>query len=183
VGPTDSWSADSLYFPGTGKARKLKGYGSMTRDGGIVFMRIGVHAPGTPDLTGGRVGAYDVKSGKTEALPGVGVIYGNDAFRFSAFDQASRRGRYVVNQTTVVDRKTGQSFDITAALAANGLQPYAGFRNSTYDTAYDEVMRRISGDGKVVIAPTANAALIDNDQQYWLSRQDVAVTNWQGSAG
>ncbi len=111
-GVTTHWTADVLYFTTTGKARKTNGWGSMTRDGGTVFMRVGVSPPGTTDKTGGKVGAYNVRTKRTTRLPGNGQIYGtdvldsDDGLSFSAFDQASRRGRFVVGPTLVVDPPT-----------------------------------------------------------------------------
>ena len=69
-GDTTHWLADTLYFTGSGKVRKVNGWGSMTRDGGTVFMRVGVRPPDTDDRTGGRVGAYNVRTRRITPLPG-----------------------------------------------------------------------------------------------------------------
>lgn len=176
-----NWLADTLYFTATGKSRKLNGSGSMTRDGGTVFMRIGVHPQGTPDLTAGGVsGAYNVKTKATVNLPGSGDIYGNNALRFSAFDQASRAGRFVTNQTSVIDRKTGMAYDLNAVLASKGLQPFTGDDADDDDdrARYASAMKRISGDGKSVIAPTGTPYVGDIGNVAWSNRHDVMITDW-----
>lgn len=153
------WAGDSLYFVKTGKVRHVNGWGSMTRDGGTIFLRVGVRALGAKDRTDGRVGAYNVKTKKVTRLSGRGKIYGTDAFAFSAVDQASRRGRFVVNDRVVVDRKYGLKVDVTALIRSRGYQISGDFRCCT-----------ISGDGQVVVAPV----VVDRERSAW-----VAVTGWQ----
>lgn len=153
------WAGDSLYFVKTGKVRHINGWGSMTRDGGTLFLRIGVRALGAKDRTGGRVGAYDIATKKVVRLPGNAKIYGTDAFNFSALDQASRRGRFVVNDRWVVDRKYGLTVDVTALIRSRGYQISGDFRCCT-----------ISGNGQVVFAPV----VVDRERSTW-----VAVTGWQ----
>lgn len=179
-GFTTHWTADSLYFTDTGRTRTVKGWGSMTRDGGTLFMRVGLCPPGTTDATGGRVGAYNVRTKKTAKLPGDGQIYGTDVLdahegvSFSAFDQASRRGRFVAGPTVVVDRTNGITVGITAILTSYGYQPYTGGEGGYYENA----RRRISGDGKVIIAPVGTHFSNDSGSG-WTQRQDVAVTGWE----
>jgi hypothetical protein len=165
-GPTNHWLSDTLYFTGSGKVRRINGWGSMTRDGGTVFLRIGVHPKGTPDRTGGRVGAYNVHTGKVTRLPGTNAIYGNDVLTFSAFDQASRRGRFIVNQTSVIDRTYGVVTDISAMLRARGYEvpSDAEFPNC--------IPRRISSDVRVVIAGLTQGGC----DKY------VAVSGWEPAA-
>jgi hypothetical protein len=182
-GITTHWTADSLYFTATGKSRAIRGWGSMTRDGGTVLMRVGVCPPGTTDTTGGKVGAYNVRTKRTRHLPGNGQIYGTEVldshhgYGFSAFDQASRRGRFVVGPTVVVDRTFGLSVDVTAILAASGYAPYTGGDGGYFANA----MRRISGDGTTIIAPVGNY-FSDDTGSGWTQRQDVALTGWQPPA-
>lgn len=153
------WAGDSLYFVKTGKVRHIKGWGSMTRDGGTIFLRVGVRPLGAKDRTGGKVGAYNVKTGKVTKLAGKAKIYGTDAFTFAAVDQASRRGRFVVNDRVVVDRKYGLSVDVTALIRARGYQISGDLNCCT-----------ISGNGQVIFAPV----VVDQERSAW-----VAVTGWQ----
>ncbi len=150
------WAGDSLYFVKTGEVRHVKGWGSMTRDGGTILLRVGVRSLGAKDRTGGKVGAYNVKTGKVTKLAGKAKIYDTDAFTFSAVDQASRRGRFVVNDRVVVDRKYGLSVDVTALIRARG-----------YQISGDLNCWTISGDGQVIFAPV----VVDQERSAW-----VAVT-------
>lgn len=170
-----AWRGDRLYFTPTGKTRALKGSGSMTRDGGTVFMTTGTRRANAPDRTMGRVGAYNVKSRKTVRLPGQGQVYGTHVFLFDAFTQSSRRGRYVVTSTSVVDRKTGRVADINAILAAAGYQPYTG---SDQQYPPEAALRTISGDGTVVVAPVGVPYTSQYGFEEWTDRQDVLVTGW-----
>ena len=136
---------DTLVFPTSGKAsRTLKGQGSMTRDGKLVFLRMGARAYGAADTTKGKVGAYKVTTKRTKRLPGSYTIYGTDALRFSAVDQSSFRGRYVVYGTraAVIDRTTGKRTSITKVMAAHGYTPDA--------IEWWHARPYISGDGKWV---------------------------------
>jgi hypothetical protein len=172
-GPTTGWLSDTLYFTASGKSRSVKGWGTMTRDGRSVLMLVGVHRPGRADRTAGRVGAYDVSTRKITRLPGSDLIYGNDPFEFSAFEQASRRGRFIVNDTSVIDRTYGITSDIRAILRQQGYTPFP--TEEPGDPSY----LRISGDGTVVVAPvmlpdpqpevSANAGIYN----------EVVVTGWQ----
>lgn len=164
---TTAWQADSLYFTSSGKVRTVKGWGSMTRDGSTIFMRVGVHKPGVVDPTGGRVGAYNISTKKVTKLPGKNAIYGNDPFTFSAFDQASRRGRFIVNDTSVIDRTYRITTDIAAILRA------AGYQILQPDQRTDDDIQRISGNGKVVVAPARVAGQ---------GSAVVVVTDWQPRA-
>lgn len=114
---------DSLLYPATGSVRTINGQGSMTRDGSTVFMRIGSYRFGEPDRTKGKVGAYNVKTGKIKKLPGKNEIYGSNAlWEFSAQRRASLRGRFVAygNKLRVLDRKSGRKYDIKRVLAKAG---------------------------------------------------------------
>ena len=165
--PTSHWLADTLYFTGTGKVRNVNGFGSMTRDGRTILMRVGVRPEGTADTTGGRVGAYNIRTRAIAALPGTETIYGNDVFTFSAFDQASRRGRFVVNDTSVFDRTYGITVDISAILRTKGYTIPAD------EAANCDTTRSISGDGKVVIAHGGVTAKGGCNTGF------LAVTGWQ----
>lgn len=170
-----AWRGDHLYFTSTRKTRALKGSGSMTRDGGTVFLTVGTRKPNAADRTKGRVGAYNVKTRKTVRLPGQGQVYGTNVFLFDAFTQSSRRGRYVVNATSVVDRKSDKVADINAILAAAGYQPYTG---SDQPYPPEAALRTISGDGTVVIAPVGVPYTSQYGFEEWNDRQDVIVTGW-----
>lgn len=165
--PTSHWLADSVYFTGSGKVRTVNGWGSMTRDGGTILMRVGVRPEGTADRTGGRVGAYNVRTKRITTLPGRATIYGNDVFTFSAFDQASRRGRFIVNDTSVIDRTYRITTDISALLRAKG------YTIPTDEAAQCDSTRSISGDGTVVIAHAGVTAERGCNTDY------LAVTGWQ----
>jgi hypothetical protein len=151
---------DSLYFTESATTRSLDGWGEMTRDGGTVFMRVGVHQPGTANTTGDRVGAYDVRTGRTTSVPQLPAesVFG---VRFSSFDQASRRGRYLIAPGGVYDRRTGMSWSLAEILTRHG---YA------YEPGFNAL---ISGDGDTIIAPTRAAAGI---------YQVVAVTGWRSAS-
>lgn len=134
---------DTLVFPTSGKAsRTIKGQGSMTRDGKLVYLRMGKRVYGAADTTKGKVGAYKITTRRTKRLPGSYTIYGTDALRFSAIDQSTFRGRYVVygNKATVIDRTTGKRTNIAKVMAAHGYTPDA--IEWWHSRAY------ISGDGK-----------------------------------
>jgi hypothetical protein len=154
---------DRLVFPlGAVKVRTVKGWGSMTRDGGTLFMLRSTRAPGAKKPSG-KVGAYNIKTKKTKALPGRWAIYGSNIFwDFSAFDKASIKGRYVVygSKVAVIDRKKGRTRNIAPLMRAAGYPP----------TAY--VQSRISGDGKVFFALTPTAVSGNTGRAY------VAVTGW-----
>ena len=165
--PTSHWLADTLYFTGSGKVRTVNGFGSMTRDGRTILMRVGVRPEGTKDLTGGRVGAYNVRTKKVTTLPGRNTIYGNDVFTFSAFDQASRRGRFVVNATSVIDRTYRLTTDISAILRTKG------YKIPKDEAAQCDSTRSISGDGTVVIAHGGVTAKGGCNTNY------LAVTGWE----
>ena len=165
--PTSHWLGDTLYFTGSRKVRSVNGFGSMTRDGGTILMRVGVRPEGTADTTGGRVGPTTSATRAISALPGTITIYGNDAFTFLAFDQASRRGRFVVNDTSVIDRTYGITVDITAILRAKGYTIPAD------EAANCDTTRSISSDGQVVIAHGGVTA------QGGCNAGFLAVTGWQ----
>lgn len=154
---------DRLVFPLSAvKVRQVKGWGSMTRDGGTLFMLRSTRAPGAKKPSG-KVGAYNIRTKKTKALPGRWAIYGNNIFwDFSAFDKASIKGRYVVygNKVAVIDRKKGRTRTIAPLMTAAGYPP----------TAY--VQSRISGDGKVFFALTPTTVSGNTGRAY------VAVTGW-----
>lgn len=114
---------DSLVFRSSGRVRTINGQGSMTRDGGSVFIRIGSYQWDTVDRTKGRVGVYNVKTRKTKKLAGKYRIYGTDALEaFSAPYMASMRGRFVAygDRFRVKDRKTGRTYNIGNILASYG---------------------------------------------------------------
>lgn len=165
------WGADTLYFTKTGRTRTVNGWGSMTRDGSTIFMLIRARPRGTPDRTKGRVGAYDVRTGRTRKLGSNATVYGNPIFGFSAFERASWRGRYVVNDTSVMDRKYGIVTDISAILAARGyVLPSAS-------TATACTTRLLSGDARVVVAAATPAGV-----QAFGCGGYVAITGWEPTA-
>lgn len=171
------WTADTLYFTGTGKVRKVGGWGSMTRDGGTVFMRLGVPKRATPSSRI-RVGAYNVKTQKVTKLSGRDTILGTPVAWFNAYEQASYRGRFVagmqpvLSQGTsgelldvrvwVVDRNTGARADIAAILRERGYR------------AAGEGRPIISGDGRVVLV-----RVITPDPE---RTEMVAITGWEPTA-
>jgi len=154
---------DRLVFAlGAVKVRQVNGWGSMTRDGGTLFMLRSTRAPGAKKPSG-KVGAYNIRTKKTKALPGRWAIYGNNIFwNFSAFDKASIKGRYVVygSKVAVIDRKKGRTRTIAPLMTSAGYPP----------TAY--VQSRISGDGKVFFALTPTTVSGNTGRAY------VAVTGW-----
>ncbi len=154
---------DRLVFAlGAVSVRQVKGWGSMTRDGGTLFMLRSTRAAGAKKPSG-KVGAYNIRTKRTKALPGRWAIYGNNIFwNFSAFDKASIKGRYVVlgNKVAVIDRKKGRTRNIAPLMTAAGYPP----------TAY--IQSRISGDGKVVFALTPTTVSGNTGRAY------VAVTGW-----
>ncbi len=165
------WDADTLYFTKTGRIRTVDGWGSMTRDGSTIFMLIRARPRGTPDRTKGRVGAYDVRTGRTRKLGSDATVYGNPIFGFSSFDRASWRGRFVVSDTSVIDRKHGIVTDISAILAARGyVLPSA-------DTATACTQRLLSGDARVVVAAATPAGV-----QAFGCGGYVAITGWEPTA-
>jgi hypothetical protein len=170
--PVFKWGADTLYFTRTATVRSVKGWGSMTRDGGTIFMRLGVPRSSVP-RSSITVGAYNVKSRKVTRLPGRDQILGTPMQWFSAVVQASYRGRFVVGLTptythgtygevtdvrvTAVDRRSGATTDIVALLREGGYEPDKTDRPPV-----------ISGDGKVIFAATATGP--------------VAITGWEPTA-
>ena len=172
------WTADTLYFTATGKVRKVSGWGSMTRNGGTVFMRLGVPKRATP-RSSIRVGAYNVKTRKVTKLSGRDTIYGTPVAWFNAYEQASYRGRFVVGmqpvlsegtsgelldvRVWVVDRSTGAKADIGAILRERG------HRAAAY-----EGRPIISGDGRVVLVRVITA---DPERT-----EMVAITGWEPTA-
>lgn len=154
---------DRLVFAlGAVSVRTVKGWGSMTRDGRTLFMLRSTRVAGAKKPSG-KVGAYNIRTRKTKALPGRWAIYGNNIFwNFSAFDKASIKGRYVVlgNRVAVIDRTKHRTTSIAKLMTAAGYPP----------TAY--VQSRISGDGKVVFALTPTTV------SGYTGRAYVAVTGW-----
>ena len=175
--PYFRWTADTLYFTGTGSSRRVSGWGSMTRDGGTVFMRLGVPSSATP-RSRIRVGAYTIKTRKVVRMPGRDTINGTEVGRFAAYELASYRGRFVVGMQPilsegtsgvlldvriwVIDRSTGAKADLAAILRERGLK------------ASDERVPLISGDGKVVLARVLTA-----DPEH---TELVAITRWESTA-
>ena len=172
--PEYQWNADHLYFPRTGATRTVKGWGSMTRDGGSIFMRVGVSEVGTNASVSWdqlRTGVYDVRTRKVTRLPRNGTwIYGHEGF--SAFEYASYRGRFVVELSSlggqapdrgaVVDRRTGARTDIAGLLRDRGYVPLMG---------WDPL---ISGDAKVIVAQISSG---DPERA-----EAVAITGWEPTA-
>jgi hypothetical protein len=145
---------DSLLFTRTGSVRSVNGQGSMTRDGGLIFMRIGTYAPGTKDRTGGKVGAYNVRTKKAKTLPGRYRIYGTEALMaFSAHDLASMRGRYVAygDRLKVIDRKTGKTRNIRALMIKHGFTPPAMSTWKPFLSGNGKVLVTISGSEYVAV--------------------------------
>jgi hypothetical protein len=140
--PDAAFYPDTLVFPSRTKStRVVKGNGSMTRDGKLLFMRIGTRKVGSADRTGGKVGVYKVSTRRTKRLPGRNAIYGTNAFVFSAFERATWRGRYVVygNKASVIDRKRGKVYNYGKVMRRHGFTPKTG-------PAF------ISGNGKLIFA-------------------------------
>jgi hypothetical protein len=149
----------------------------MTRNGGTVFMRLGVPKSATP-RSRIRVGAYNVKTRKILRLSGRDTIYGTPVEWFDAYEQASYRGRFVVGmqpvlsegtsgelldvRVWVVDRSTGAKADIGAILRERGHR------------AADEGRPIISGDGRVVLV-----RVITPDPE---RTEMVAITDWEPTA-
>ncbi|MGV1003446.1 MAG: hypothetical protein ACOYEV_01515 [Candidatus Nanopelagicales bacterium] len=137
---------DTLVFPVTGTTRIVRGQGSMTRNGKTLFMRVGTHPVGKGD-TKGKVGAYNIKTGKIKKLSGKYRIYGTDALIFSAFNQSTRRGRYVMygDRMWVIDRKTGKKTNLAKILASYGFDP------TPAENFLPNWLPKISSNGKVVL--------------------------------
>jgi hypothetical protein len=174
-GDTDAaFYRDSLFFPRTGKVRTVNGQGSMTRDGKLLFMRIGTRPYLEVDRTGGKVGIYNVATKKTARLPGRYTIYGTNALIFSAFDQATRHGRYVTygDRAAVIDRTTGVTVDLGAMVRA------AGFEPTSRDELRSAYFRpRISSNGSTVLVSVGQDPANDSGGE-----QMVAVTGWHPAA-
>jgi hypothetical protein len=162
VEPTEPeywWNADRLYFPSTGVTRTVKGWGSMTRDGGLIFMRLGVSPPGgSVSWDRLRSGVYDIRTRKVTPVRGRADWAWTDAFA-----EASYRGRYVFvagfTEVAVKDRRTGAIADISAILEAGGYR------------ASDCRFPAISGDGRVVLVKVRT-----DDQD---PSGQVVVTGWE----
>jgi hypothetical protein len=172
------WTADTLYSTATGKVRKVSGWGSMTRNGGTVFMRLGVPKR-VMRSSSIRVGTYNVKTRKVTTLSGRDTIFGTPVSWFKAYEQASYRGRFVVGmqpvlsqgtsgelldvRVWVVDRSTDAKADIAAILRERG------HRAAAY-----EGHPIISGDGRVVLV-----RVITPDPE---RTEMVAITGWEPTA-
>jgi hypothetical protein len=175
--PYFRWTADTLYFTRTGGVRTVSGWGSMTRNGVTMFMRLGVPKSATA-RSRIRVGAYSVKTRKVLKLSGRDAIYGTPVQWFDAYQQASYRGRFVVGmqpvlsegtsgelldvRVWVVDRSTGAKADIGAILRERGYR------------AADEGRPIISGDGRVLLV-----RVITPDPE---RTEMVAITGWEPTA-
>jgi hypothetical protein len=159
---TEGWQADSLYFPATGKVRRVPGQGSMTRDGGTIFLRMGTEESVSMKALPKRVGAYSVATGRTTRLRWWSALFhGNYLFGVPQ-EKMTRRGRYLVSQNEeVIDRTRGVTIDIGSLLAERGYEPDG-----------DEV---ISGDGLTIFTAVHPQSYPGaNDPSHFA----VAVTNW-----
>jgi hypothetical protein len=157
-----AWTADQLYFTSSARVRKVPGWGSMTRDGQTIFVRRGVPAAGKPvPRSAIKVGAYAVATGRTEALSGRDKVYGIDMGGFSAFDVTSRRGRYVINSSQVLDRRTGTKKSLATLLAKAGLK------------VASEPENLISGNGKVLVVAARRTTPSGE-----ASRESVTISGW-----
>lgn len=164
-----AWSAGWLYFTSSAKVRKLPGWGTMTRDGSMVFLRIGERQAGLTTPSDGRVGVYGITNRSLRVLPpsvgalGTPAVYGTDMLQFAGDDQVSLNGRRAIYATTgVIDRQTAAIADLVPILAANGYQP---------DTS-DGGVSMLSGDGRVAFLRVAAAPDGTRPAQY------VAVSGW-----
>ena len=169
--PYDVFFGDSLLFTRTGKVRQINGQGSMTRDGKQLFLRIGTRPDQTADRTGGKVGVYNITTKKTTRLSGRYTIYGTNALLFSAFDQATRHGRYVTygDRAAVIDRTTGVTVDLGPILQAAGFEPTS--RNEMWYYS----LPRISNNGSTVLVSVGEGPDGGGEQM-------VAVTGWHPAA-
>lgn len=157
------WQGDSLYFPTTGKARRVHGQGMMTRDGDTIFLRMGVQKPVRPARASKKVGAYSVRTKRTTRLPWWNRFYG-DGYQFLATsllptEMTTRRGRYLVNESAVLDRTRGITIDIGSLLRERGYDP-------------EWVDMAISGDGRTIFATVASPGTLPYGHEV------VAVTGW-----
>jgi hypothetical protein len=172
--PDAAFYRDSLLFLRTGKVRTVNGQGSMTRDGKLLFVRIGTRPYLEVDRTGGKVGIYNVATKTTSRLTGRYTIYGTNALTFSAFDQATRHGRYVTygDRAAVIDRTTGVRIDLGAIARAAGFEPTSRDEmNATY------FRPRISNNGSTVLVSVGEDPANDSGGE-----QMVAVTGWHPAA-
>jgi hypothetical protein len=142
---------DTLVFPGR-RSRTVNGNGSMTRDGKLIFLRMGTRTFEARERSRGKVGIYSVATKKVKTLRSRFTIYGTDALWFSAFDKATWRGRFVVygSRTSVIDRKTGKVYDYGRVMRRHGYAPNRVTTGNSWNAG-----PFISGDGKVILARSA----------------------------
>jgi hypothetical protein len=142
---------DTLVFPGR-RSRTVNGNGSMTRDGKLIFLRMGTRTYEAADRSRGKVGIYTVATKKVKRLRSRFTIFGTDALWFSAFDKATWRGRFVVdgNKSSVIDRKTGRVYDYGKVMRRHGYSPNRVTTSNSWNAG-----PFISGDGKVILARSA----------------------------
>ena len=157
------WQAGSLYFTATGSVRTVNGQGTMTRDGGTIFLRLGVQRPVDATRASKRVAAFNVRTKRTTRLPWWNRFYDGDSQFLPTgmipTDMTTRRGRYMVNESSVLDRVRGVTIDIGSLLRERGYDP-------------QWVDMAISGDGQTVFANVANPGTMPYGQEV------VAVTSW-----
>jgi hypothetical protein len=135
-----AWQRDSLYFPASGKVRTASGQGTMTRDGGTIYLRMGAQAATKAESAPRKVGAYNVATRRTTRLRWWNTLLGDEpAFFGPQPEMMTRRGRYLLGANfTLVDSKAGISVDVASLLRERGYT--------------DEFRIVISGDGRTLFA-------------------------------
>lgn len=155
AGPTTGWHADRLYFPASGKSRTLNGRGTMTRDGSTVLLSRGVHNPlHNAAATPGAQCAYVRATGKCVKLPWWRSLFAERGTLELPETAMTRRGRYLLSGSQLIDRRSGAIVDLGSLLRERGYEPHGLI---------------ISGDGKVIIAS------VDGPNN---SSQTLALTGW-----
>lgn len=154
-GITTGWHADQLYFTASGRSRRLNGQGTMTRDGGTVFLSKGVHKPShDKEATPGPQCAYEVSTGRCPRLTWWHKFFGERGHPELASTSTTRRGRYLINGSMILDRRRGVVVDVGSLLRERGLDP-------------NELVA-VSGDGRVVFVSGGPDT----------SEQSFVVTGW-----
>lgn len=154
-GITTGWHADQLYFTTSGRSRKLNGQGTMTRDGGTVFLSKGVHNPHrNKEATPGPQCAYKVSTGRCSRLSWWRKFFGERGTPELASNATTLRGRYLINGSMILDRRSGVVVDVGSLLRERGLDPGE--------------LEAVSGDGKVIFADAGSET----------SEQSIVVTGW-----
>lgn len=154
-GITTGWHADQLYFTASGRSRTLEGQGTMTRDGRTVFLSKGVHNPvRDKEATPGPQCAYEVRTTRCRRLAWWQGFFGERGTLDLPSTATTRRGRYLINGSLILDRRSGVVVDVGSLLRERGLDPYD--------------LVAVSGDGKKVFTAVGSDP----------TTESVVVTEW-----